>query len=1595
MTDSVKKYFSPRLLDYIVIVGTRAPSINQSIQMPQLLRRYPPEDHKDFPLSPDVVFFCQPEGCITTDVRRLSQRDTNSFVFALTEKDTSRVRYGVCINFYRHIELKTPKCSKSYEEETATTTTTTTTAINNDIDDKLIDFTANPKDDALLNRNKSHHRRHISKKCLSLVSLCIISHHPFFSTFRECLIVLKQMILIFSEKNRDKKHHGRDLIWSLLTTKFTSDFTKMIPEQIIEDVREIETWCLRLLSAPVPVPGKTKVELEILDTKIKPALVFALPDHTRFSLVDFPLHLPLELLGVETCIKVMTMIMMEHKIVIQSRDYNALSMSVMAFVTIIYPFEYMFPVIPLLPTCMNSAEQLLLAPTPYIIGVPSSFLFYKKNFKLPDDVWLVDLDSNKIIKPTGIDELPQLPEPEGSTLKNHFKQVLASMSIQNPAAQSLSNTDITKTNVLSSDPNSKLPFDPLNYGNDIDLVDIAARIAMIKFFNSNGLLLNFSEFTRIIRLFPRPVVAFQTNSFLHSRPKSSVFLTKFVQTQAVEFFAEWSLCPDNVAFIRVQNGVYDPSIIGDKPKWYSHQLDTIHFRAWSSGTRLEQFFANADQEDLTDSDDDDDDDDNNGENDDSEDDISTSSSLSSLNEFVQEMCDANKINSVYLTSLRDQTNSSFTLCDLKTVFHPPDSLQYITSSNTGNDSEQKTSPKLSKASSDTSDSESSSSVRSDSDSDDVSQHEFKTTSIYEKSNIELPDMSQIQPEKIVKRMSESDNDVSQNSASKTLDHIQSGLVHTSDSSNANLSSSNSVDKSSETSTPTLIKTMSISSVFSRSQSQHRDSFSAGSSGASFFDRITNEAKDMAREAKAVAKEVVSKPSAQAGRKKFLAKLQDLSDPMKNSAREFWRSSRDEDSSNNILPASAVSKIGSMPNDFNGLADKTAGMISGFFSKSNLAKVTQKTQPFGPFPIGKKGLVEKSNLIKHSSNQNQLVEQKTQSHSDNQSFLKESINAVIDGEGIGWLKLSRLKKLMEDEQYRSSVLQHLNKILPRKISPDDHIEDLQISKNTWKGLLKILKAMIYGLEQNYFHHGSSNGMASAFGILEIAHTHYWIKEMSSEDKISMTATPASGSPSLTPYDSTENLASIAINNQGKKNSMTETETRFEKAQPPTKAEILNEDKKNSLLMGQLVSFESELSDVSPSQIASDTASLTVIPNFGSKLPLGHSIRSTCSDSEIEGLQGGRQTRTPSVWSSKSSISAGFRYHGGALVGSIPMEVQRFYLFEGISGNNRSNLWDQMQFWEDIFLDAVSQERDLIGMDQGPGEMMDRYRNLVEIDKKRLEHEEDRLLATFLYNMAAFMIMVNVDRTEIKRKCRRLLGKCHIGLVYSAEINEVLDQIDFLHGNDIDLKPLSTRQIHQQTFTVHMGTDNEGDMMFMEVRDDGLILRSINGIIIERWWYERLVNMTYSPKNKVLCLWRRNGAHTQLHKYYTKKCKDLYYCIKDSMERAVQSGTGTLPGTELGGEFPVQDMKSGEGGLLQVCMEGVGMLFANSQDFFLRWSCSDNTESPRWRLFIQNRDRLFYVDIDLKWLIKFATLFSVSSHISLLVSSNTNVVISFKM
>lgn len=40
------------------------------------------------------------------------------------------------------------------------------------------------------------------------------------------------------------------------------------------------------------------------------------------------------------------------------------------------------------------------------------------------------------------------------------------------------------------------------------------------------------------------------------------------------------------------------------------------------------------------------------------------------------------------------------------------------------------------------------------------------------------------------------------------------------------------------------------------------------------------------------------------------------------------------------------------------------------------------------------------------------------------------------------------------------------------------------------------------------------------------------------------------------------------------------------------------------------------------------------------------------------------------------------------------------------NPRSGIWDNMDFWEHCFYDSVAAEREVVGMDIGPVELLER-------------------------------------------------------------------------------------------------------------------------------------------------------------------------------------------------------------------------------------------------------------------------------------------------
>jgi len=204
------------------------------------------------------------------------------------------------------------------------------------------------------------------------------------------------------------------------------------------------------------------------------------------------------------------------------------------------------------------------------------------------------------------------------------------------------------------------------------------------------------------------------------------------------------------------------------------------------------------------------------------------------------------------------------------------------------------------------------------------------------------------------------------------------------------------------------------------------------------------------------------------------------------------------------------------------------------NKSTTSNSSRQNKPFAPLG-NRKALVEKSGLVKHATNAKKKelprqasVEQKTNSHGENQQFLKDIITSVLDGQGVGFWKLSRVKKLMEDENYRNFVVSRLNTALDRRMSDEDqHVEDTAVSRAVFKGMLTMCKGLIYGLEHTYQNQGIG-GMASAFMVLEILHTHYWERESMGSSRSD------TSNPSLTssPFGSRESLSSLATDNASK-------------------------------------------------------------------------------------------------------------------------------------------------------------------------------------------------------------------------------------------------------------------------------------------------------------------------------------------------------------------------------------------------------------------------------------------------------------------------------
>ena len=185
-----------------------------------------------------------------------------TFPFTLTEKETNTRRHGVCLNFFRRCQVR----------------------VNAGVDD----------DDDDGDSSKI--------SVFTLTSLCLLSHHPFFVPFSNCIATLRRLIedIPASSPCFNGKVGAHSSEWD----DFLSNAKSL-------KSLELEGWINRLLKSPVPEAGCTRLELELA---VQPAITLAYPDESKLFLVDFPVYLPLELLGVDLTLQVLAAILLEQKV---------------------------------------------------------------------------------------------------------------------------------------------------------------------------------------------------------------------------------------------------------------------------------------------------------------------------------------------------------------------------------------------------------------------------------------------------------------------------------------------------------------------------------------------------------------------------------------------------------------------------------------------------------------------------------------------------------------------------------------------------------------------------------------------------------------------------------------------------------------------------------------------------------------------------------------------------------------------------------------------------------------------------------------------------------------------------------------------------------------------------------------------------------------------------------------------------------------------------------------------------------------------------------------------------------------------------------
>ncbi|XP_018574425.1 DENN domain-containing protein 4C isoform X2 [Anoplophora glabripennis] len=269
-------------------------------------------------------------------------------------------------------------------------------------------------------------------------------------------------------------------------------------------------------------------------------------------------------LGSENCLQVLLLILTEQKILIHSLRPDTLTSVAEAVCTMLFPFKWQCPYIPL---CPLGLVEVLHAPLPFLIGVDSRFFDL---YDPPADVSCIDLDTNIItVAETQRQSLnvKLLPKRAAKTLKSTLDYLY----------YQLRNNPVNTPEIVDQD-NIEIEFQrrKKELAQELEIQEAFLKFMILTLKGYRSYLLPITKAPTVGTTDPQAL--FQLGDFLKSRDKAHTkFFTMMMRTQMfIRFIEERSFVADGDQGLAFFDECIEKIGNDEAPTHRLIELDSVH-----------------------------------------------------------------------------------------------------------------------------------------------------------------------------------------------------------------------------------------------------------------------------------------------------------------------------------------------------------------------------------------------------------------------------------------------------------------------------------------------------------------------------------------------------------------------------------------------------------------------------------------------------------------------------------------------------------------------------------------------------------------------------------------------------------------------------------------------------------------------------------------------------------------------------------------------------------------------------------------------------------------------------------------------------------